>query len=111
MNEPLVPIFIAAPTHGYEPIALGRQVFLKPVPKEHPGRLITPPAYEPAVDMGFVVCVGPEVTGIKSGDLCLYDKYAVTGNELELLDEDGQIVPMVRLPIDFVFATLKRVKL
>ena len=111
MNEPLEPIVVEKPTHSYQPTALGRQVFIKPVPKEHPGRLITPPAYEPATDMGFVVCAGPEVTGIEPGHLCMYDKYAVTGNEFELLDEEGQIVSMVRVPVDFVFATLKRVKL
>lgn len=111
MNEPLEPIIESKPTHGYRPSALGRQVFIKPVPKDHPGRLITPPAYEPATDMGFVSAAGPEVTGVRVGQLVMYDKYATVGNEFELLDEDGEVVPMVRLPVDFVFATLERVKL
>ena len=110
MNEPLEPIAVATPTHAYRPSALGRSIFIRPVPKDHPGRLIVPPAYESAADMGFVSSIGPEVSGIKPGQLVLYDRYATVGSEFELL-EDNEIVPMVRLTSDFVFATLERVKL
>jgi hypothetical protein len=113
MNEPLEPIVETKPEYGYLPIALKSTVFIKPVPKEHPGRLIVPPAYEPATDMGFVVCTGPEVDNsqMAPGALVMYDKFAVAGNEFELLDADGELVPMVRLDAAFVFAVLKRVKL
>lgn len=97
--------------YGYQPSALGRQVFIKPVSTEHPSHLIIPPAYEPASSIGFVHCFGPEVTGLKQGDLVLYDRFATTGNEFDLLDEGGECVKMVRLDSNFVFATLTRVKL
>ena len=97
--------------YGYRPTALGTQVFIKPVPKEHPSHFIVPDAFEPASDTGFVASVGPDVVGIQPGQLVMYDRFAVAGNEFELLDEDGEPVKMVRLHSDFVFATLTRVKL
>ena len=93
---------------GYRATALGKNVFIKPVPKEHAAHFIIPDAYEPATDSGFVASAGPDVVGIKPGNLVLYDRFATTGNEFTLLDEDGELVPMVRLHSDFIYATLDR---
>jgi co-chaperonin GroES (HSP10) len=110
-SEPLHPIEWAKPEYGYKPQPLLDGVFVKPVPKEHKSRLIVPDAYGTATDQGFVVAVGPKVEGIKAGDLVLFDRFAKVGYEFELLDEDGEVVPMVRLAVPFVFAVLERVKL
>lgn len=113
--------------YGYKVTPLGNQVFIKPIPKEHPGRLIIPSAYEPSSDLGFLHAVGPDVKtphpgwdsktrtlkaapGLTPGALVMYDKYAAAGNEFELLDEDGQFVKMVRVQSEFVFAVLTRIK-
>src|SRR5271170_6295006 len=45
--------YLATPRHGF--------MFVKPLPPEHKGRLITPKAYEANSDMGFVHAIGPDV--------------------------------------------------
>jgi co-chaperonin GroES (HSP10) len=99
------------PEFGYRPTPLRDRVFVKPVPVEHPSHFIVPDAYEPATSIGFVHSVGPDAVGIKPGNLVIYDKYAVTGSQFELLDEDNETVSMVCLSSDFIFAVLERVKL
>ena len=101
----------AKPEYGYKPSPLFDSVFIKPVPREHKARLITPDAYEPATDIGFVVAVGPAINGLKAGDLVLFDRFAKVGYEFTLVDETGDLVPMIRLQSAFVFAVLERVRL
>ena len=110
-SEPLHPIEWARPEYGYKPQPLLDRVFIKPCPKEHKSRLITPDAYGTATDQGFVTAVGPNVQGIKAGDLVLFDRFAKVGYEFDLLDEDGEVVQMVCLQAVFIFAVLERVKL
>jgi hypothetical protein len=95
---------------GYRAFPRPGYVFVKPVPKDHPGRLITPPAYEPAADMGFIHAVG-EVCDLSVGDLVLFDKFAEIGSRFELLDENDELVEMVQLRQEFITAVLERVKL
>lgn len=93
------------PTYGYSVEPRSNYVFVKPLPKEHPGRLITPPAYESASDMGFVHASG--VPDINLGDLVLYDKYSTVGNIFEFI-EDGEIVEMAQVRGEFITAKLRR---
>ena len=110
-SEPLRPIEWARPEYGYKPQPLLDRVFIKPVPKEHKSRLITPDAYGTATDQGFVSAVGPDVQGIKVGDLVLFDRFAKVGYEFTLLDDEGEITEQVCLQAVFIFAVLERVKL
>lgn len=99
------------PEYGYRPTPLLDRVFIKPVPKEHKSRLITPDAYGTATDQGFVTAVGPDVVGIKAGDLVLFDRFAKVGYEFTLLDDEGELAELVCMQAQFVFAVLQRVKL
>ena len=96
---------------GYKPIPLADNVFLKPLPKEHPGRLLFPPAYEPASDIAFVHCTGPEAVTVNPGDLVLFDKFAEVGNRFELVNDEGVVEEMIRIQLPFIYAVLKRVNL
>lgn len=93
------------PTYGYSVEPRSNYVFVKPLPKEHPGRLITPPAYESASDMGFVHASG--VPDINPGDLVLYDKYSTVGNIFEFIEE-GEIIEMAQVRGEFITAKLRR---
>jgi co-chaperonin GroES (HSP10) len=99
------------PEYGYEATPLHTFVFVKPIAKDHAGRLIVPQAYESQTDMGFVQSVGPEVTQLKPGDLVLYDKYAEVGNRFSLLDDEGDLVDLIQMRLDNITAVMKRVKL
>jgi co-chaperonin GroES (HSP10) len=110
-SEPLQWIEPEKPTHGYQPHPLLDRVFIRPVPKEHKSRLITPDAYGTATDQGFVTAVGPKVEGIKIGDLVLFDRFAKVGYEFSLLDDEGDLSELVCLQAVFIFAVLKRVQL
>ena len=97
------------PTHGYVPTPRGPLVFIRPLPKDHSARLITPPAYETNGDMGFVYAAAP-TANLKPGTLVLYDKFAEVGNKYDMV-EDGEIVELVAIREEFILATLTRVKL
>lgn len=97
------------PTHGYVPTPRGPIVFIRPLPKDHSARLITPPAYETNGDMGFVYAAAP-TANLKPGTLVLYDKFAEVGNKYDMV-EDGEIVELVAIREEFILATLTRVKL
>lgn len=97
------------PTHGYVPTPRGPIVFIRPLPKDHSARLITPPAYETNGDMGFVYAATP-TANLKPGTLVLYDKFAEVGNKYDMV-EDGEIVELVAIREEFILATLTRVKL
>lgn len=115
-NAGTPPVLDAAPlpppTHGYEVRALGRNVFIRPLPKEHEGRLITPPAYESNSDSGFIHSVGPEViaTVLRPGLLVLFDKFAETGARYQFV-VDGEITELVMVREEFILAVLERVRL
>ena len=97
------------PTHGYVPTPRGPIVFIRPLPKDHSARLITPPAYETNGDMGFVYAAAPTAK-LNPGTLVLYDKFAEVGNKYDMV-EDGEIVELVAIREEFILATLTRVKL
>ena len=100
-----------SPAHGYSVTALGKNVFIRPLPKDHPGRLVTPPAYQTDSDIGFVHTAGQNVsTYIKRGQLVLFDKFADVGAHYDLV-VDGEIVPLVMVREEFILGILKRVKL
>ena len=98
------------PTHGYEVFPRDNNVFIRPLPKEHPGRLITPPAYESNSDMGFVHTFGEKVTDLEEGDLVLYDKFAEVGAHYNLV-VDGELTELVMVREEFILAVLERVEL
>ena len=98
------------PTHGYVPSPRHGIVFIRPLPKDHSARLITPPAYETNGDMGFVFAAGPDCPDLQSGFLVLYDKFAEVGNKYYMV-EDGEIVELIAIREEFILATLTRVKL
>ena len=97
------------PTHGYVPTPRGPIVFIRPLPKDHSARLITPPAYETNGDMGFVYAAAPTAK-LNPGTLVLYDKFAEVGNKYYMV-EDGEIVELIAIREEFILATLTRVKL
>lgn len=110
-NDAAAPPLPAPPTHGYSVESLGKNVFIKPLPKDHPGRLITPPAYQTDSDMGFVHKCGSAVTPeLKEGQLVLFDKFAETGARYDLV-VDGEITPLVMVREEFILAVLTRVEL
>ena len=111
LNTPEVQDLLAPPppTHGYVPTPRGPIVFIRPLPKDHSARLITPPAYETNGDMGFVYAAAPTAK-LNPGTLVLYDKFAEVGNKYDMV-EDGEIVELVAIREEFILATLTRVKL
>jgi co-chaperonin GroES (HSP10) len=109
--EPLPEFVEEKPTHGYRAAPRKNFLFVKPLPKEHKGRIIIPPAYESTSDMGFVHDVGPDVTDIKPGDLVLFDKYAEVGQKFNLVDEDGELVDLIQMSDFNVTAILTRIDL
>lgn len=98
------------PEEGYEATPRHSFMFVKPLPPEHKGRLITPKAYESTTDQGFVHAVGPDVRDVTPGMLVMFDKYAEVGARFELVDEDGDVVSMIQMREDNVTAILKKVK-
>ena len=98
------------PTHGYEVTARLSNVFIRPLPKDHVGRLITPAAYDSNSDMGFVHTVGPNVTDIKPGSLVLFDRFAEVGAHYNLVVE-GELTELVMVREEFILAVLERVEL
>jgi len=97
------------PEFGYKATPRHSFLFVKPVPKEHKGRLIIPKAFESTSDMGFVHAAGPDVVDVKVGNLVLFDKYAEVGNRFTLLDEEGELVDMIQMREDNVTAIMERV--
>ena len=100
------------PTHGYVVESLGKNVFIRPLPKDHPGRLITPPAYQTDSDMGFIHKCGSAVSPeLREGQLVLFDKFAEVGAHYDLVVDGGEIVQLVMVREEFILAKLKRVEL
>ena len=107
--EPLLPAS-PPPTHGYVPSPRHGIVFIRPLPKDHSARLITPPAYETNGDMGFVFAAGPDCADLQPGQLVLFDRFAEVGNKYDMV-EDGDIVELVAIREEFILAVLTRVSL
>jgi len=105
ISEPEKPDFgyLAVPRHSF--------IFVKPLPKEHKGRLMIPKAYESDSDMGFVESVGKDVADVKVGDLVLFDKYAEVGARFNLINREGELVDLIQMMEVNVTAILTRIKL
>lgn len=99
------------PDFGYRVTPLHTFIFVKPVPREHKSRLITPKAYESTSDIGFVHAIGPDVKQVEKGMLVMFDRYAEVGNRFEIVDDEGDVVGMIQMRLDNITAILERVKL
>lgn len=94
--------YTAQPRHDF--------VFLIRLSKEHSSRVIVPAAHQEKSDLGIVWAIGPEVTDLKVGNICLFDKYACVGQSYELLNEDGDMTEFLMLQAIHICAILKKEK-
>lgn len=85
--EPLLPE--ERPTHGYKGTALGDNITIALVDREHSAKLIIPKIMESRQEIGYAYSVGEACKWVKQGWLVLFDAFAANGKEIKLVDEDG----------------------
>lgn len=73
----------------YKADALGDNVLVIRVEREHSSQLIIPESAKAKSDVGYVAAIGPDVRRCAKGELILFDRFAAHGKEIELMDEQG----------------------
>jgi co-chaperonin GroES (HSP10) len=89
----------------YAADALGDNVLVVRVEREHSSQLIIPESAKTKSDVGRVMAIGPDVKRCIKGDLVLFDKFASHGKEIDLVDDQG--IPRQHLLLNDVDVQLK----
>ena len=88
--EPDFKVIIREPHKSdYQAEALGDNVLVIRVEREHSSQLIIPDSAKAKSDVGYVAAIGPDVERCAKGELILFDRFAAHGKEIELVDDQG----------------------
>lgn len=108
------------PAVRYEGYPLGDRVLVKRVSKESGSLIIIPDAAKAKSDMGIVVGVGDGLVDIttgkrtpvnvEKGQLVLFDRFAAVGQEVSLIDENGEEAEHLILQAHDILLRLRKIE-
>jgi len=110
----------SVPAVRYEGYPLGDRVLVKRVSKESGSLIIIPDAAKAKSDMGVVVGVGDGLVDIttgkrtpvnvEKGQLVLFDRFAAVGQEVSLIDENGEECEHLILQAHDILLRLRKIE-
>lgn len=87
--------------YGYLTQPRGKYVFIRPVPQDHPARIVFPKSHQSDQEVGFIHAVNSEsVPDLHAGDLVVFDRFCAIGAAFDVVDESGE--PCFVLQVDEV---------
>lgn len=94
--------------YGYETEPRGKYVFIRPVPQDHPARIVFPKSHQSDQEIGFIHAIHESVSDLKKGFLVVYDRFAAIGAAFDVIDESGEPCFVVQVDEAAISAVLHR---
>ena len=94
--------------YGYITHPRGKYVFIRPVPQDHPARIVFPKSHQSDQEIGFIHAVHDTVPDLKLGNLVVYDRFAAIGAAFDVVDESGEPCFVVQVDEAAISAVLQR---
>ena len=94
----------------YRGYSCGDELFVEPVSRTNDASFIIPKSAQGKTNIGYVMCVGPQVNRCKKGQLVVFNEFASYGKEIKIVDEQGDERDWLLLNDLDILARLERIE-
>lgn len=81
---------------GYAVTPRGKYVFIRPLPSDHPARIVFPKSHQSDQEIGFIHA--SVVDDLPAGALVVFDRFSAIGAAFDVIDDSGE--PCFVLQVD-----------